>query len=95
MHIYEVIKRPLLTEKSNYQSDALNRYTFEVDRRATKTQIAEAVAAVFDVSVERVNVMNVRGKKRRYGRHVGKRPDWKKAIVALAPGDSIGFFEGV
>ncbi len=95
MHVYEVIKRPLLTEKSNFQSDMLNRYTFEVDPRATKVQIAEAVAKVFDVTVESVNVMNVRGKTRRYGRRVGRRPDWKKAIVTLAPGDSIAFFEGV
>jgi len=95
MHHYEVLKRPILTEKSNIQSDELHRYTFEVDVRANKLQVREAVERIFDVTVQNVNVINVRGKQRRYGRHMGFMADWKKAIVTLAPGDTIRFFEGV
>jgi len=95
MHTYEVLKRPVLTEKSSYNADALNRYTFEVDVRANKHQIREAVKTVFDVEVLKVNVMRIRGKRRRVGRRIGRAPDWKKAIVTLAPGDSISFFEGI
>lgn len=95
MHVYEVLKRPILTEKSAYQSDELNRYTFEVDVRANKHQVRQAVEEVFDVKVVDVNMMNVRGKTRRLGRHMGRRPSWKKAIITLADGESISFFEGV
>jgi large subunit ribosomal protein L23 len=92
---YQVIRRPILTEKSNYQADALNRYTFQVDRRATKQMVRSAVQAIFDVSVVSVNISNMPGKTRRAGRHVIHTQDWKKAIVTLAQGDSISFFEGV
>lgn len=95
MHVYDVIKRPVLTEKSNTLADLQNCYTFEVDPRANKVEIAEAVSEVFGVEVASVNVMNMRGKRRRMGRHVGKRPAWKKAIVKLSPGETITFFEGV
>jgi large subunit ribosomal protein L23 len=95
MHQYEVLKRPVLTEKSNYQSDELHRYTFEVADKATKQQIQQAVEAIFSVKVVAVNVMNVRGKERRFGRHVGQTSGWRKAIVTLAPGSTISFFEGV
>jgi large subunit ribosomal protein L23 len=95
MDPYEILKRPIVTEKSSFQSDVLNRYTFEVDVRANKRQIKEAVEQVFDVEVVGVNVMNVRGKKRRWGRVVGRTRDWKKAVVTLAPNNSIQFFEGV
>jgi len=95
MRVYEVLKRPILTEKSSYCADELHRYTFEVDVRANKHQIREAVATIFDVEVLAVNVMNVRGKQRRVGRRIGRSSDWKKAIVTLAPGVSISFFEGV
>jgi large subunit ribosomal protein L23 len=93
MHQYEVIKRPVITEKSNLQTDAYHRYTFEVDVRANKIQVAQAVAAIFKVTVLDVNIMNVRGKSRRVGRSMGKTPNWKKAIVTLAPGSSISFIE--
>jgi large subunit ribosomal protein L23 len=93
MHQYEVIKRPVITEKSNLQTDAHNRYTFEVDVHANKIQVAQAVAAIFKVTVVGVNIMNVRGKNRRVGRSMGKTPNWKKAIVTLAPGNSISFIE--
>lgn len=95
MHAYEVLRRPILTEKSSYQADTLHRYTFEVDRRANKLDVRRAVEEVFDVAVENVNIMNVRGKPRRFGRREGRTSDWKKAIVTLAPGDTISFFEGV
>ena len=95
MHVYEVIKRPVMREKSNIQADTLNRYKFEVDPRANKVQIAVAVSRVFVVNVALVRVMNVRGKRRRLGRHAGWTPAWKKAVVTVAPGETIAFFEGV
>lgn len=95
MHTYEILKRPILTEKTSYLADELHRYTFEVDNRATKQLVQQAVEDIFDVSVERVNIMRVHGKVRRFGRLVGLTREWKKAIVTLAPGDSISFFEGV
>jgi len=95
MHIYEVLKRPIQTEKSNYQAEELQRYTFEVDRRANKLEIQSAVEKIFDVHVIAVRVINVRGKKRRMGRHMGETSSWKKAMVTLSAGESISFFEGV
>ena len=95
MHLYEVLRRPVLTEKSNYAAEELGRYTFEVDVKATKQQVREAVEMAFNVTVVGVNILNVRGKARRWGRHTGRGPDWRKAVVTLASGDSISFFEGV
>lgn len=91
---YEIIKRPVITEKATLQKERENKVTFEVARDANKAEIKEAVERLFNVKVEGVNVMNVRGKRRRLGRLWGKRPDWKKAIVTLKPGYSIDFFEG-
>jgi large subunit ribosomal protein L23 len=97
MHPYEILRRPVITEKSTFQSDILGQYTFEVDRRANKKQVKEAVETVFDVEVERVRIINMPAKRvRRYGRReVVRKPGWKKAIVTLSPGDRIEFFEGV
>jgi large subunit ribosomal protein L23 len=97
MHPYEILRRPVITEKSNYQSDVLGQYVFEVDKRANKRQIKEAVETVFGVKVERVRVMIVPAKRvSRYGRReVVRKPSWKKAVVTLTPGDRIEFFEGV
>ena len=95
MHIYDVLKRPIITEKTSLQAGALHRYTFEVDKRANKHLVKEAVETVFSVEVTAVNIMNVRGKSRRMGRRVGRTRDWKKAVVTLKPGQSIEFFEGV
>jgi large subunit ribosomal protein L23 len=95
MDPYEILRRPIVTEKSGFQSENLHRYTFEVDVRANKHQIRDAVEQVFSVQVLAVNVINVRGKQRRWGKIVGRTKDWKKAIVTLAPGQSIQFFEGV
>jgi len=95
MDPYEVLRRPIITEKSSLQSEYLNRYTFEVDIRANKLQIKDAVEQAFNVEVVTVNVIRVSGKRRRWGKLVGQTKDWKKAIVTLRPGQSIQFFEGV
>ena len=97
MHLYEIIKRPVITEKSNFQSDVLGQYAFEVDLRANKQQIKEAVETVFGVAVEGVRVINMPAKRvRRFGRReVMRKTGWKKAIVTLAPNNRIEFFEGV
>ena len=97
MHPYDILKRPIITEKSNFQSDMLGQYTFEVDRRANKHQIKQAVETVFDVTVECVRVINVPAKRaRRHGRRdVVRKSGWKKAIVTLTSGDRIEIFEGV
>lgn len=91
-----VLLRPIVTEKSMTQTNA-GKYTFEVRKDATKQEIAEAVAEAFKVDVVEVNVMTVRGKTRRFGRRIGRRPDRKKAIVTVAPGQRIEryFVEGV
>ncbi len=97
MSPYSVIKRPLVTEKSTALSGA-NKYIFEVDPRANKPQIKEAVEKAFEVTVTGVNVMVMKGKSRggrRYGRKVTHAPDWKKAVVTLAPEDHIELFEGI
>jgi len=95
MDIYQVIKKPLITEKGNVQKEQFNQITLRVDRRANKIEIRRAVETLFKTQVLDVKTMNVNGKKRRMGRSVGKRPDWKKAVVKLAPGKTIEFFEGV
>ena len=86
--VYRVVRRALLTEKTA-ELQAENKFVFEVDRRAAKPEIRKAVEEIFKVTVTDVKTMNVRGKVKRLGRHEGKRPDWKKAIVTLAEGDSI------
>lgn len=96
MRIQDVIRRPLITEKSTQLRDERNIVAFEVARDATKIDVKRAVEAQFDVRVSQVRVANVHGKKRRQGRHVGHQRDWKKAYVRLAPGEkTIEFFEGV
>jgi large subunit ribosomal protein L23 len=95
MHVYEIIKRPIDTEKTRYQTED-GQYTFEVDRRANKHQIKEAVEEIFGVEVLSVNTMIVPAKRGRYGRRImTRKPAWKKAIVILAPGERIDIFEGV
>ena len=92
MNNYQVIIRPLVTEK-NTNLMQLNKYCFEVAREANKPQIKQAVEAIFSVSVTKVHTMNVRGKLRRRGREFGYTRDWKKAVVTLAEGDRIDLFE--
>ncbi len=96
--IYDVLRRPIITEKSNYQNSVLQQYVFEVARNATKAMIKDAVETLFDVSVVRVNVINAPAKRTMRARSrvvaVRKRA-YKKAIVTLASGDTIDIFEGV
>ncbi len=96
--IYEVLRRPLITEKSNYLNGSLHQYVFEVASVATKHMVKDAVETLFDVKVLRVNVINVPPKRKRNMRSrrmVARRAAYKKAIVTLAPDDTIGVFEGV
>jgi large subunit ribosomal protein L23 len=96
--IFDVLKRPIVTEKTAYQSSVLNQYAFEVDSRANKQQIKEAVETLFDVTVERVNVMIQPakvGRSLRNRRQQIRRSAYKKAIVTLKAGDRIDVFEGV
>ncbi len=86
---HDTIIRPLLTERSTIMKEKFNQYVFEVDRRASKTDVRRAVEGLFKVRVERVRTMTVHGKTRRQGRNVGARPDWKKAIVTLEKGQKI------
>jgi large subunit ribosomal protein L23 len=91
----QIIKRPLiLTEKGNRMREHLNKYLFEVDRRANSITIKHAVETLFNVHVDRVHTMVVRGRLRRMGRGYSKTRNWKKAIVTLKPGETINFFEG-
>ncbi len=91
----EIIRRPLITEKTSIQKELYNQLTFEVDRRANRIEIKRAVETVFNVRVSAVKTLQVTGKIKRRGRILGKRRDWKKAIVSLMPGERIDFFEGV
>jgi large subunit ribosomal protein L23 len=96
--IYEVLRRPLVTEKSNYQVGKLHQYVFEVANDASRTLVKDAVEALFKVTVLNVNVLNVpakRSRKSRSRRWVISRAGYKKAIVTLSPDDSIQIFEGV
>ena len=93
MDLYEVLRRPLITEKST-TLQAQGKYAFEVAREATKPQIKQAVEKAFKVGVTAVNVVTVPGKTRRLGRRLLPARPWKKAIVTLKPGDKIEFFEG-
>ena len=96
MHIYELLRRPIVTEKSMDSVEIGNRYTFEVDMRANKLQIKEAVELAFGVTVTDVNVVVMPVKTTRRGKRVNiRKAKWKKAVVALAPGNSIQLFEGV
>jgi large subunit ribosomal protein L23 len=95
---YDVLRRPLVTEKTNYLNSELHQYAFEVSVDATKVMVKDAVEKLFDVKVLRVNVMNMPAKQKRNlrsRRTINRRGAYRKAIVTLAPGDSIPVFEGV
>lgn len=95
MLAHEIIKRPVITEQSMTQMQE-RKYTFEVDKRANKIQIRQAVEEIFGVKVESVNTINVLGKNKRMGKYMGKRADWKKAIVTLTENSkTIEFFDGM
>lgn len=91
---YDIIRRPVITEKTNIQKDEANQVTFEVDPRANRIEVKRAVEMIFNVKVADTRTMNVSGKVKRRGRILGKRRNWKKAIVTLMPGERIEFFEG-
>jgi large subunit ribosomal protein L23 len=94
IHPYAVLIRPIITEKTTVLT-GLDKYVFEVDIRANKNQIKEAVQLAFNVRVAEVNTMKVKGKPKRFGRKTTLRPDWKKAVVTLVQGDKIELFEGI
>ena len=94
LNAFGIIMRPLITEKAQILTGQ-NKYAFEVDKRANKMQIKEAIQLAFEVEVRAVNTSMMKGKRKRYGRRESTLPDWKKAIVTLAPGDKIELFEGV
>jgi large subunit ribosomal protein L23 len=95
--IYDVLRRPLVTEKSNYQTSKLRQYSFEVSTDATRTLVKDAIETIFDVEVVQVNIMNTAGKRsrRRNRRLLVRDPGFKKAIVTLAEGNTLESFEGV
>jgi large subunit ribosomal protein L23 len=95
MHLYEVLRRPLVTEKNTAIQAPRGKYVFEVAAEANKEQVKQAVEKAFNVSVTRVNVMTISGKRRRMRGKMVMTPSWKKAIVTLKPGDKIELFEGV
>jgi large subunit ribosomal protein L23 len=98
INLHDILRRPIITEKSNYQAGDLNQYVFEVNINANKHMIKDAVEAVFDVDVARVNIINVPPKRSRRWRNRRvkvRRSTYKKAIVTLEPGESIDVFEGV
>jgi large subunit ribosomal protein L23 len=92
---HEIIIKPLITEKTSIQKELNNQLSFEVDRRANRIEIKQAIESIFNVRVAAVKTMQVTGKTKQRGRITGKRRDWKKAIVKLMPGERIDFFEGV
>ena len=94
MKHYDIIIRPLITEKTNIQKEMHNQVSFEVDRRANRIEIKRAVEEGFKVRVASVRTLQMLGKTTQRGRIQGKRRDWKKAIVRLMPGERIEFFEG-
>ena len=96
--IYDVLRRPMVTEKSSYQSRKLNQYTFEVSTEATRTMVKDAIESIYDVTVERVNIVNSaakRGRRAKSRRLMVRKPGFKKAIVTLAKGQTLSMFEGV
>jgi large subunit ribosomal protein L23 len=92
---YSILRRPIVTEKTTLQKEVANTVTFEVARDANRIDIKKAVEKAFNVKVKSVQTMQVTGKVKRRGRILGKRRNWKKAMVRLMPGERIEFFEGV
>lgn len=86
-----VLQAPIISEKSTSAAEQNNRFAFKVKKQATKKQVKEAVETMFSVKVDTVNILNVKGKQKRFGRSLGKRSDWKKAYVKLQPGHDIDF----
>jgi large subunit ribosomal protein L23 len=96
--VYDVLRRPLVTEKTSYQSGKLNQYSFIVADDATRSQVKDAIETIYDVNVVRVNVINVppkRGRRLRSRRLLVRKPAYKKAVITLAEGQTLQIFEGV
>ena len=95
MKAYDIIRGPVVTEKTTLQKELSNQVTLRVDKRANRVEIKDAVEKTFNTRVKQVRTIQVKGKVKQRGRIIGKRKDWKKAIVTLMPGQRIDFFEGV
>ena len=94
-HVFDVIKKPLFTEKGMDMKESDNKILIQVNADANKHEIKQAMKEIFKVKVDKVNVVNIKGKKRRYGKSIGMRSDKRKAIVTLKPGEKLDFIEGV
>ena len=94
MIAHDIVRRPLITEKTTIQKDEFNQVSFEVAPKANRIEIKRAIEDVFNVRVATVRTMQIRGKLKRRGRILGRRRSWKKAVVTLMPGERIEFFEG-
>ncbi len=89
--LIDILDAPIISEKSSIAAEKENRFVFKIRTYATKTQVKRAVETLFNVEVDSVHVLNVKGKQKRFGRTLGKRSDWKKAYVKLKPGHDINF----
>lgn len=89
LDLMNIVMAPVISEKSTRLADSERRFVFKVRKNATKPQIKRAIELLFEVEVDSVQILNVHGKKKRFGRHMGKRPDWKKAYIRLKPGHDI------
>lgn len=94
-HVFDVIKKPLFTEKGMDMKESENKILIQVNTDANKHEIKQAMEEIFKVKVDKVNVVNIKGKKRRYGKSIGMRSDKRKAIVTLKQGEKLDFIEGV
>jgi len=94
-HVFDVIKKPLFTEKGMDMKESENKILIQVNADANKHEIKQAMEEIFKVKVDKVNVVNIKGKKRRYGKSIGMRSDKRKAIVTLKQGEKLDFIEGV
>ena len=93
--VYDVIRRPVITEKSTALKEVEKQVVFEVDKRANKFEIREAVQTLFGVKVASVNTVIMAGKPKRFGRLMGRRAKWRKAVITLKPGEELDFYESV
>ncbi|MDA8133857.1 MAG: 50S ribosomal protein L23 [Desulfobacteraceae bacterium] len=95
MRNYDIVRGPVVTEKTTLQKDTSNQVTLRVDKNANRVEIKDAVEKNFNTKVKQVRTIQVKGKVKQRGKIIGKRKDWKKAIITLMPGQKIDFFEGV
>ncbi len=95
MEHYDIVRGPVVTEKTTLQKETSNQVTLRVDKNANRVEIKDAVEKTFNAKVKQVRTIQVKGKAKQRGKIIGKRKDWKKAIITLMPGQKIDFFEGV